>query len=392
MRAWQLAMAGVLVLAPALAWAFAVTSAASCGNPVTEACLYRNEDPNALTGAVVARMDWQPTLILTFDDGGTYDASAAKAAQAWNDVAQLVSSPFRWTIQTQVPGSVDLCSLTDGQDAAGWSPDFCGWPDMGDAVGATFVGYWTDSNGKTVAYQADVSIRAEGSLVNWVNGSIPLRWEPDSQLDRPYRTLPDGTVIFDFHRVMLHEIGHAMALGHPDQAGQTVAAIMNSKMDALYTLQEDDCRGLAFLYSDASTDPNACAALTVATSGSSGGGAGGSASDTGSGSGSGSGGTSATDNGATGDGTTGDGTAAPSGGTAEAGTGSVGTGSVTSGGGTDAGAGDAGAATSGGGSGTGGSIGAITGAAGGGGGGGWSLAALAALGLAGRRIAVRALR
>ena len=52
----------------------------------------------------------------------------------------------------------------------------------------------------------------------------------------------------DFHRVALHEFGHNLGLNHPDQAGQTVAAIMNSRIGNIDTLQPDDIAGVQFLY------------------------------------------------------------------------------------------------------------------------------------------------
>ena len=48
-------------------------------------------------------------------------------------------------------------------------------------------------------------------------------------------------------RLLLHEFGHAVGLGHPDEAGQSVAAVMNS---VIYynRLQPDDIAGIQALY------------------------------------------------------------------------------------------------------------------------------------------------
>lgn len=49
--------------------------------------------------------------------------------------------------------------------------------------------------------------------------------------------------VMDFHRVALHEFGHVIGLNHPDQSGQSVAAIMNSRISNLDSLQSDDIAG-----------------------------------------------------------------------------------------------------------------------------------------------------
>jgi hypothetical protein len=52
----------------------------------------------------------------------------------------------------------------------------------------------------------------------------------------------------DLKRVSLHEMGHLLGLDHPDDAGQTVIAIMNSKISDLDTLATDDITGVQNLY------------------------------------------------------------------------------------------------------------------------------------------------
>jgi len=61
----------------------------------------------------------------------------------------------------------------------------------------------------------------------------------------------------DFHRVALHEFGHVLGLGHPDQANpkQTVSAIMNSRVSSLNHLTADDINGARSLYGTPSTPP-----------------------------------------------------------------------------------------------------------------------------------------
>jgi hypothetical protein len=58
------------------------------------------------------------------------------------------------------------------------------------------------------------------------------RWEP----------------LVDIQRVILHELGHVAGLGHPDDGGQVVSAIMNQSVSDLDEPTPDDEAGLHFLY------------------------------------------------------------------------------------------------------------------------------------------------
>ena len=59
----------------------------------------------------------------------------------------------------------------------------------------------------------------------------------------------------DFRRVALHELGHVLGLDHPDEAGQTVTAIMNSTESDTDSPTADDTSGIRALYDRGSTAP-----------------------------------------------------------------------------------------------------------------------------------------
>jgi len=64
----------------------------------------------------------------------------------------------------------------------------------------------------------------------------------------PLQTNASGTIVYDFHRIAIHELGHALGLDHPDDAGQTVSAIMNRRVSDLDTTQPDDLAGIRSIY------------------------------------------------------------------------------------------------------------------------------------------------
>jgi len=62
------------------------------------------------------------------------------------------------------------------------------------------------------------------------------------------RPTADGGTLYDIGRVALHEFGHVLGLGHPDDHEQAVLAIMNSHTSNLDVLQQDDVDGVATIY------------------------------------------------------------------------------------------------------------------------------------------------
>ena len=64
-----------------------------------------------------------------------------------------------------------------------------------------------------------------------------------------------GGTLQDIRRVALHEFGHVLSLSHPDDVGQVVSAIMNSRISNLDSLQADDINGVRAAYGSAATAP-----------------------------------------------------------------------------------------------------------------------------------------
>lgn len=64
----------------------------------------------------------------------------------------------------------------------------------------------------------------------------------------PQRRAASGGTLYDFSRVAMHEFGHVLGMGHPDEHGQFVDAIMNSRVSDRDTLAWDDIQAAYALY------------------------------------------------------------------------------------------------------------------------------------------------
>ncbi len=65
-----------------------------------------------------------------------------------------------------------------------------------------------------------------------------------------------GVSVPELKRVAVHEFGHALGLDHPDEAGQSVTAIMNARISSLESPQSDDIAGLQAIYGAPTTPPS----------------------------------------------------------------------------------------------------------------------------------------
>ena len=217
---------------PTLAAGYAFGTATPDGQSVQQ---------NQVTGNPVIWNIPQQTFVFNF--GGGYDDSAVAAMDAWNAVA----TPLQWSL-----GSVAAppCNGGDHINSAGWSTRTCDHTAFGDAIAVTKRSY--EKIGDTW-YLADTDIVADQSQ-SWGIYSGPARQNAQ-----------------DFQRVILHELGHALGLDHPDDAGQTVTAIMNSKINDIDSLQKDDRDGITALYSGITGSATNTANQTASSAGGGGG-------------------------------------------------------------------------------------------------------------------------
>ena len=153
------------------------------------------------------------------DFGPCWDDVAKSAAESWNADAEI----FRFT--TPPPILASPCQDAESLDfvnTVAFQDTLCGTA-FGGAVAVTFSRAF--STGELV----DTGVVVNGNLT-WSAYTGPFEFP------------------FDLRRVLMHEFGHVLGLDHPNESGQTVAAIMNSTVSDLDDLQADDIAGVNAIY------------------------------------------------------------------------------------------------------------------------------------------------
>ena len=185
----------------------------------------------------------------------SWDENAISAATDWN----LAGAAFQFDVAVGgtfinpcgPPGVGHACPNTGPVDdnPVFFTDSFCGQP-FGDIIELT----------------NNCADRNSGAMLNapvFVN-STPANGshDPNSKMggwnayNGPVRIGTDNRVINDIRRVLVHEFGHVLGLDHPDENGQSVFAIMNSRESDIYQLQQDDIAGLLSLYPNGGANPN----------------------------------------------------------------------------------------------------------------------------------------
>src|SRR5438552_4198340 len=157
----------------------------------------------------------------TLIDGNTsWDTAAAPALSAWDKVMARL----------QYTGNVASPPVSSGVgvNAIVFSNTVFG---QKFGTGTLAVTYWRSSGSNIV--EADVLFNRNQQFDSYRG---PLRFGTN------------GWCIGDIRRVLIHELGHALGLDHPDDHGQHVDAIMNSVTSNRETLSADDISGAQSLY------------------------------------------------------------------------------------------------------------------------------------------------
>jgi hypothetical protein len=179
--------------------------------------------PEPPANAFVMNLDLSTAPFQTIGYGLTsWSKLAADALAKWNAVGVGSGPDFGFFRITDPVVSGNACAR-DGVDEVRWAADICGFS-YGSAIAVT--NRWLVNGARVeedVIFNSTVAFNAyQGPLVGAASGLETLN---------------------DFFRVAEHEFGHVVGLDHPDQAGQTVTAIMNSQISNIDSLQPDDIAG-----------------------------------------------------------------------------------------------------------------------------------------------------
>ncbi len=177
---------------------------------------------NQSSGPAVTWAANQTEVSFTINLDGDYIASALATMAAWNAV--------NTRLQLRQGFRAAAACNSDGVNTISWRTITCGGEQFDEALAITVVSYrYQRTTGQWEIVDADILLN-QG-----------ITWSPN-------RPGPLGGGPTDFYRVLLHEFGHSFGLEHPDEAGETVSAIMNSRLSNLDALQDDDRQGIVFLY------------------------------------------------------------------------------------------------------------------------------------------------
>lgn len=161
----------------------------------------------------------------TLSDGTNFSTSAQAAIADWN--AQIADVQLVGTVAAEGKGG----------EANGINEIFFDSTIYGEAFGSSTLAVTTSY--LSTVLQPDGTYRRTQSDIIFNSAKT---WDS-------YRgTIRSAT---DFRRVAIHELGHLLGLDHPDESGQSVTAIMNSRVSSIDAIQQDDKDGVHFLYGTA---------------------------------------------------------------------------------------------------------------------------------------------
>jgi len=181
------------------------------------------EEYRWIDGPVLVHLHQGASPGALLDGSPDWDFVTEGSLNIWNESLNgIVFQPMR--DRAIVPG------IPSGTNDVLWGDDVYGEP-FGEGVLAITMSMYTTSDNTLV--ESDIVFNKKG---NW--NSYRGNLQPAA----------GGGTVQDLRRVALHELGHFIGLGHPDEHGETVPAVMNSQISNIDTLQPDDINGAIAIY------------------------------------------------------------------------------------------------------------------------------------------------
>lgn len=183
-------------------------------------------------GYVFLGPKWAPNSRITLALSLTSGSGLQDGSPSFSAVAQSAAGLWNQFLE----GGMVLQTTTSGFPPASYADGHCNMlfavnPYSGSYGDAIALCYIVDSGGSDII-EADILFAAR---LSWDSYRGPLQGSGSDP-------------VYDFRRVAIHELGHLLGLDHPNQHGQSVSAIMNSRVSNIDVMQQDDINGIRALY------------------------------------------------------------------------------------------------------------------------------------------------